>query len=73
MTSIAPTHPNLVYARIDDRALPLDLYLPTTGPKPCPLILWIHGGAWRGGIRAGVTNCCRWWKRAGRWPRWITA
>ena len=52
MTSIAPTHPNLVYARIDDRALTLDLYLPTTGPKPCPLILWIHGGAWRVGDKS---------------------
>jgi acetyl esterase/lipase len=27
----------------------LDLYLPAEGQAPRPLVIWIHGGAWRGG------------------------
>lgn len=30
----------------------LDLYL-TTAPGPSPLIIWIHGGGWQGGDKAG--------------------
>ena len=32
----------------------LDLYVPDTG-KNLPLIIWIHGGAWRGGDKAHYT------------------
>ena len=39
----------LVYKRINDRALTLDLYLPKTVSAPVPLIVWIHGGGWRSG------------------------
>jgi acetyl esterase/lipase len=28
-----------------------DLYLPVTGKKPFPLIVWIHGGAWMMGFK----------------------
>jgi len=32
----------------------LDLYLPeNAGPAPMPLIVWVHGGGWRGGSKAG--------------------
>jgi len=32
----------------------LDLYLPAApSDKPLPLIVWIHGGGWRGGNKAG--------------------
>jgi acetyl esterase/lipase len=31
----------------------LDLYLPTEGEAPRPLVIWIHGGAWRGGSKDG--------------------
>lgn len=34
------------YARIGEVALKLDLYVPA---KPGPLVVWIHGGGWRGG------------------------
>lgn len=27
----------------------LDLYLPEKASEPLPVIVWIHGGAWRGG------------------------
>ena len=27
----------------------LDLYLPTSGTRPYPVVLWIHGGGWRTG------------------------
>ncbi|MCS7167642.1 MAG: alpha/beta hydrolase [Gemmatales bacterium] len=29
----------------------LDLYLPQKANKPMPLIVWIHGGGWRGGSK----------------------
>jgi acetyl esterase/lipase len=30
----------------------LDLFVPTSD-KPLPLIIWVHGGAWQGGSKAG--------------------
>lgn len=40
----------LVYARTPQKDLALDLYLPDQTSKP-PLVVWIHGGAWRAGSR----------------------
>ena len=31
----------------------LDLYLPEDGKKPMPLLIWIHGGGWQSGSKAG--------------------
>jgi acetyl esterase/lipase len=31
----------------------LDLYLPAEGKPPRPLVIWIHGGAWRSGSKDG--------------------
>lgn len=42
---------DLVYARLGPRALTLDLYLPEDVPPPHPLLVWIHGGAWRMGSK----------------------
>ena len=37
-----------------DAAQKLDLYLPaTTGKRPQPLLIWIHGGGWQGGSKSG--------------------
>lgn len=40
---------NLVYARVGERELHLDLYLPPEQTQPVPLIIWIHGGGWMAG------------------------
>ena len=37
------------YGRVSDRALLLDLYTPKDLKEPAPLIMFIHGGGWRGG------------------------
>jgi acetyl esterase/lipase len=40
---------DLVYARMDDRELALDLYWHPGAGEPEPLVVWIHGGAWMSG------------------------
>jgi acetyl esterase/lipase len=40
---------DLVYKRINGRALTLDLYCPENASSALPVILWIHGGGWRRG------------------------
>ncbi len=42
---------DITYATVGDRKLPLDLYLPANADKPLPLVIWIHGGGWRGGTK----------------------
>jgi acetyl esterase/lipase len=39
---------NIEYARVGDVSLKLDLYVPSGTVKP-PLIVYVHGGAWRAG------------------------
>ena len=42
------------YGKAGDRALKLDLVLPKAeNAKPRPAVVFIHGGAWRGGDKAG--------------------
>jgi acetyl esterase/lipase len=43
---------DITFAKIGEIELKLDLYRPD-GP-PAGLIVWVHGGAWRGGSREGV-------------------
>ena len=45
------THKDIVYATVDGKALALDLYLPP-GVRTPPLVVWVHGGAWRAGTKA---------------------
>jgi acetyl esterase/lipase len=45
-------HLDLEYAGAGNRALLLDLHLPDGAPRPYPLVLYIHGGAWREGTKA---------------------
>ena len=47
-----PTHRDIEYARVGDVSLKLDLYLPKQADGP--LIVYVHGGAWRGGSKSGV-------------------
>jgi acetyl esterase/lipase len=41
---------DIEYARIGDRSLKLDLYVPSEQRQP--LIVWVHGGAWRSGTKS---------------------
>jgi acetyl esterase/lipase len=41
---------DLEYARVGETSLKLDLYVPTNAKSP-PVIVWIHGGAWRSGSK----------------------
>jgi acetyl esterase/lipase len=41
------------YARVGDTPLLLDLYVPPDVPSP-PLVVWVHGGAWRSGSKKDV-------------------
>lgn len=45
------TFQDLVYARAGDADLPLDLYLPEGASGPLPVVVWVHGGAWRAGSK----------------------
>ncbi|MDA0282266.1 MAG: alpha/beta hydrolase [Planctomycetota bacterium] len=44
---------DIEYARVDHHSLQLDLYLPQDAVAP-PLIVWVHGGAWRAGSKDGM-------------------
>lgn len=37
---------NLEYVRGGDLPQSLDLYVPESGARPLPVVVWIHGGAW---------------------------
>ena len=42
------------YARVEQTVLALDLFLPRAGEAPCPVIVFIHGGAWMTGQRFDI-------------------
>ena len=42
---------DLIYGQVGDRELPLDLYLPPDTSSPVPVVIWVHGGGWRGGSK----------------------
>jgi acetyl esterase/lipase len=42
-------HENVVYARWGERAMVLDLYIPSEHKEPLPLVVFIHGGGWEHG------------------------
>jgi acetyl esterase/lipase len=44
---------DLAYAGDNDRKHKLDLYLPEKAEKPLPLLIWIYGGGWVMGDKAG--------------------
>ncbi|MYD62544.1 MAG: hypothetical protein F4W91_16015, partial [Gemmatimonadetes bacterium] len=39
-------HRDLIYGRVGERELPLDLYLPPDTSSPVPVVIWVHGGGW---------------------------
>lgn len=40
---------DLVYKRVNGRAIKLDLYSPKNISQPLPVVIWIHGGGWSSG------------------------
>ena len=48
-----PQHKDVVYATVDGRDLALDIYMPAGVESP-PLLVWVHGGAWRRGTKEQV-------------------
>ena len=51
------TQRDIEYARVGDVALKFDLYVPANATSP-PLVVWVHGGAWKGGSKT-ILLCCR--------------
>jgi acetyl esterase/lipase len=50
---------DLVYAEPDGRPQHLDLFVPKEGAGPFPLVVWIHGGGWQNGSKAGAGGALR--------------
>ena len=50
---------DLEYGKGSGRTMLLDLYLPENGDKPLPLIIWIHGGAWKTGSKDNPSQALR--------------
>jgi acetyl esterase/lipase len=44
---------DIEFARVGDMPLLLDLYRPESSGQTLPLVVWIHGGGWSGGDKAG--------------------
>lgn len=42
---------DIVYETIGERKLHLDLYQTKSVTKPQPLVIWVHGGGWKGGTK----------------------
>lgn len=49
-----PMHRDIEFGRVDRHPLLLDIYQPEDGNGPRPLIIWVHGGAWRAGSKESV-------------------
>jgi acetyl esterase/lipase len=46
------------YGKAGDRSLKLDLYRHLKADRPLPLIIFIHGGGWKGGDRSDMAFYC---------------
>ncbi len=49
-----PDFADITFASIDDSDLKLDIYLAKEAAENSPLIVWVHGGAWRAGSKKSV-------------------
>lgn len=42
---------DLEYGQADSKPLLLDMFYPTNQSKPVPVVVWVHGGGWKGGTK----------------------
>jgi acetyl esterase/lipase len=49
-----PASRDIAYGSVGDTALKLDFYEPTKRREEKPLIIWVHGGAWKSGSKSDV-------------------
>jgi acetyl esterase/lipase len=49
---IEPRYKDRPYASINGKDLLLDIYVPEVDTRPCPVVIWIHGGAWVSGNKS---------------------
>lgn len=42
---------DIEYKKVDGKSLQIDMYIPRNIKKPAPLLVFIHGGGWKGGNR----------------------
>ncbi len=51
----SPTHPDITFATYSTlpgaKVCKLDVYIPTVGSPPYPVLVYVHGGGWSGGSR----------------------
>lgn len=52
--AMSPVRADITYATVGGVDLKLDLYLPSAGAGPAPLVVYLHGGAWKTGSRKGA-------------------
>lgn len=52
--AVEPTQRDVEYAVVDGHSLKLDVYADEAADKSCPLVVWVHGGAWRRGSKDSV-------------------
>ena len=52
--AVEPDRPGLEYATVGNAPLLLDFYKPSDRKEGAPLVVWVHGGAWRSGSRRQV-------------------
>lgn len=60
-----PDEEGIEFARVDGRALTLDLYLPKDRAGTVPLVICIHGGGWQNGNKAALARQARAFADAG--------
>ena len=53
-TDITGQEKDIVYLNINNQSLTLDLYWHKDTKNPTPLVIWIHGGAWRAGNKDNI-------------------
>ena len=57
-TTVAPVSvtPDIVYTTVDGEQVTLDAYVPTAKTTKRPVIMLVHGGAWRGGNKSNFID-----------------